>query len=310
MTDKINIVARFITGLLILAGFNSCGDAGNAPGPTDTREKGTIHISADESFKPVLDSEIAVFENQNPGAKIIPHYKPEAECFKDFKVDSIRLVFATRAYSPAEKAYMNDSLKVEVHDMVVAYDAVAVIVHPQSKDTALTMQEIRDILSGSSAKKLQPVFDGLRATSTVRFAMDSVLKGAPLSPAVVAANNSEGVIDYVAKTPNAIGFIGVSWIGNPQDSTQLSYLDKVKVASIENPKFPGKFVTPAQYNIYFRRYPMVRDLVYVIKERHNGLGHGFSNFLTTQSGQLIFNRAYLMPALMDFSIRSATVTDN
>jgi phosphate transport system substrate-binding protein len=187
---------------------------------------------------------------------------------------------------------------------------VAVIVHPQSKDTALTMQEIRDILSGSSAKKLQPVFDGLRATSTVRFAMDSVLKGAPLSPAVVAANNSEGVIDYVAKTPNAIGFIGVSWIGNPQDSTQLSYLDKVKVASIENPKFPGKFVTPAQYNIYFRRYPMVRELVYVIKERHNGLGHGFSNFLTTQSGQLIFNRAYLMPALMDFSIRSATVTDN
>jgi phosphate transport system substrate-binding protein len=126
---------------------------------------------------------------------------------------------------------------------------------------------------------------------------------------VVAANSSEGVIDYVAKTKNAVGFIGVSWIGNPQDSSQLTYLQKVKVASLEHPLVPDRFVTPAQYNIYYRRYPMIRDLVYVLKENHKGLGKGFVNFLTTQRGQLVFNRAFLMPALMDFEIREADITN-
>jgi phosphate transport system substrate-binding protein len=301
-------VSRVIIALGLLFTFNGCGND-DANGPTDTRTSGTIHISADESFKPVLDSQIEVFENQNPGAKIIAHYKPEAECFKDFAVDSIRIVFATRGYSESEKRLMNDSLKVAVSQMVVARDAVAVILHPESTDTVLTMQEISDILTGKSAKKLNPVFDGLKATSTVRFVMDSVLQGQPMSPVVKATNSSTGVIDYVSRNRNAIGFIGVSWIGNPQDSTQLSYVDKIKVASIENPKKPGVFVTPAQYNIYFKKYPMIREVTYVLKERHNGLGHGFANFLTTQSGQLIFNRAYLMPALMDFSVRAATLSE-
>jgi phosphate transport system substrate-binding protein len=301
-------VSRVLIGLGLLFSFYSCGNE-TAGGPTDTRSSGTIHISADESFKPVLDSEIQVFENQHPGAKIIAHYKPEAECFKDFGVDSIRMVFATRGYSPSEKRLMNDSLKVEVTQMVIARDAIAVILHPESADTALTMQEIREILTGKSTRKLNPVFDGLKATSTVRFVMDSVLQGQPLSSIVKATNSSAGVIDFVSRNRNAIGFIGVSWIGNPQDSTQLSYVDKVKVASIENAKKAGVFVTPAQYNIYFRRYPMIRELTYVLKERHSGLGHGFANFLTTQSGQLIFNRAYLMPALMDFSVRAATLSE-
>jgi phosphate transport system substrate-binding protein len=301
-------LARFVICLLVLFGFNSCA-GNNENAPTDTRETGTIHISADESFKPVIDSEIAVFENQHPGAKIIAHYKPEAECLKDLAVDSIRIILATRGYSPNEKAFVQDSLHTDITKTVMAYDAVAVILNPKATDTALTMQDVRDILTGRSAKKLKPVFDGTKATSTVRFVIDSVLKGGSLGPAVQAADSSEGVIDYVAKNVDAIGFIGVSWIGDPQDSTQLSYLSRVKVARIENPKLPGIFVTPAQYNIFYRRYPMVRDLVCLLKERHTGLGHGFSNFLTTQSGQLIFNRAYLMPALMNFSVRGATISE-
>jgi phosphate transport system substrate-binding protein len=307
-TNMVNKVSFFGIGLFILTCFNSCGSNDSA-GPTDTRESGTIHISADESFKPVIDSEIQVFENLHPGAKIIAHYKPEAECLKDMAVDSIRLILATRGYSPNEKTFVQDSLHTDLSKTVMAYDAVAVILNPGAKDTALTMQDIKEILTGKSSKKLKPVFDGLNATSTVRFVIDSVLKGQPLGSSVMAANSSEGVIDHVAKNIDAIGFIGVSWIGNPQDSTQLSYLDRVKVARVENPKQPGIFVTPAQYNIYYRRYPMVRDLVCMLKERHNGLGHGFSNFLTTQSGQLIFNRAYLMPALMDFSVRGATISE-
>ena len=295
-----------IISILLLIGCSS----GNSETETlDTRESGTIHISVDETFKPIIDSQIKVYESSYPEAKIIAHYKPEAECLRDFAVDSIRLIIATRGYSKSEEQFIIDSLKTAPSKMTVAYDAIAVIIHPSSEDSLITMEYIKDILTGKAKKKVIPVFDGLKATSTVRYIIDSVLNGAMLSPEVVAAESSEGVIDYVSKTKDAVGFIGVSWIGNPEDSTHLSFLEKVKVAQVEHPQLPGIFVTPAQYNIFYRRYPMVRDLVYILKERHNGLGHGFSNFLTTQRGQLIFQRAYLMPALMDFQIRGANLQE-
>ena len=42
----------------------------------DTTNSGTIHISVDESFEPVIDSQIQVFEALYPKAKIIAEYKP------------------------------------------------------------------------------------------------------------------------------------------------------------------------------------------------------------------------------------------
>lgn len=297
----------YLATLVLL--FNSCGGSNAASKPLDTINSGVIHISADESFKPVIDSQVQVFESSYPDAKIIVHYKPEAECLKDFAVDSIRMVITTRSYTKNEEQFFTDSMKLEPSSLTVAYDAIAVIVHPQSTDTLFTMDEIKSLLLNQSAKKLLPVFDGIRATSTVRFIIDSVLKGQSLGTHVTAAQSSEEVINYVSNTKNAVGFIGVNWIGNKDDSTQLTYLKKVKVAQIESTGEPGTYVSPAQYNIYYRRYPMVRNLVYVVKEKHDGLGHGFSYFLAGQRGQLIFKRAYLMPAQMQFNVRNANLRE-
>jgi len=269
----------------------------------DNRRRGTIYVSADESFKPIIDEHVKVYESNYPGTKINVDYKPEAECLKDMLIDSIRLVITTRTYHQDEKDFIVDTLRKSPRSMIVARDAIAVIVHPDSPDTLFTMSEIREILTGRYKKKLIPVFDGVKATSTVRFVIDSVLRSDSLTPEAMAARSSEGVIDYVAKTPGVIGFIGVSWIGNPEDSSHLSFLKKVKVASLESTDIPDAYVKAYQANIYIKRYPMVRDLVYILKENHKGLGHGFANFMSGEIGQMIFRRAYLAPAQKNFGIR-------
>jgi phosphate transport system substrate-binding protein len=139
--------------------------------------------------------------------------------------------------------------------------------------------------------------------------LDSVLGNEQLGTNVVAAQSSQGVIDYVSKTPNAIGFIGVSWVGNKGDTMQQSFLRKVRIARLESTDSAGAYVLPVQYLIYTRTYPMVRDLVYVLKEKHIGLGTAFANFLRSQRGQLIFRRAYLQPAIYGFYIRDAELRD-
>ena len=194
----------------------------------DKFDKGTIHISCDESFKPVIDAQVAVYESLYPETNLIVHYKPEAECLRDLMVDSIRMVIATRGISEREKNMIVDSLHIGPEQLRIARDLIAVIVNPASKDSFFSMSEIRDLLAGRLKENLIPVFDGVRATSTVRFMLDSVLRGENFGENVVAAQSSVGVIDYVSKTVNAVGFVGFSWIGNKDDTAQLSYMKKVK----------------------------------------------------------------------------------
>lgn len=302
--------ARFQIICVFIFLISGCGDGISEESP-DRYDFGTIHISADESFKPVIDSQVKVYESSYPDTRIIVHYKPEAQCLRDFAVDSIKMIIATRGYTDAEKAFLEDSMQVVPSKQVIAYDAIAVIVNPGAPDSLFTMEELKQILTGSFKKNLIPVFDGLNATSTIRFIIDSVLNGAALTSKAEAAKNSEEVIDYISRTPGAIGFLGVNWIGNKEDSTQLSFLSKVKLAALESTDKPGAFVKPVQANIYTRRYPMVRDLVYTLKEKHTGLAHGFANFLSGERGQLIFKRAYLVPAQLQFvNVRNASLREN
>lgn len=308
MINRVSRLRHSATLVFLFFIFNGCGNNPEERAP-DTPTRGTIHISVDESFKPVIDSQIKVYESSNPETKIIAHYKTEAECLDDFFNDSIRMIIATRGHSPEEKQIMEDSIKLTPKSLVIAYDAISVIVNPLSPDTLLTMDEVRQILKGKFKKPLVPVFDGLRATSTVRFIIDSVLDGDSLTPNALGAKSSEEVINYVSTHPGSIGFIGVSWIGNKEDSTHLSYLTKVRVVQLESTDTPGSYVYPVQANIYMRRYPMVRDLVYILQERHRGLGTGFSNFLSSQRGQLVFRRAYLVPAQISLNVRKANLRE-
>ena len=289
--------------LATMAGWmSSCNNKADVP-QTDRFDSGILHISCDESFKPVVDAQVQVYQSIYPKTKIIVHYKPEAECINDFGVDSIRMVIATRGASRKENAFIEDTLKLGARSVTVAYDAVAVIVHPQATDSLFTLTELKELISGKSKKNLIPVFDGLKATSTVRFMLDSALGGQTLGKNVVAAESSRGVIDYVGRTPNAVGFLGISWIGNADDTAQLSDLKKVRLARLESTDSVGGFVLPVQYLIYSRTYPLIRDLVYVLKEKHTGLANGFAAFMRSERGQLLFKRSYLFPAVRPFYIR-------
>ncbi len=305
---KLFWLQRLLAIIVLLSAIFSCNGP-NQRSDTDTPEKGTIYISVDESFKPVIDSQIQVFEALFPGAKVVASYKPEAECFKDLAKDSTRMIIVTRGLNEMEEKFYKDSLKYTPTWSKVANDAISLIVNNKSKDTVITMAKLKGILDGTTADKEIAVFDGLSATSTVRYAVDSILKGKPFDPKkVFAAKNSQGVINFVAENTNAIGFVGVSWIGNKEDKTQLSFLKKVKIVEVECLSCENKpYVKPVQANIMLKRYPLVRGLYYILKENYDGLGSGFANFMEYEKGQLIFSRAYLGPAKMNFSVRSATM---
>jgi phosphate transport system substrate-binding protein len=305
-TTHIKQGSIFLSALGIGLLLSGCG---NNKVDQETPTHGTLRISVDESFRPIIDSQIKVFESSFPDVKIIAEYKPEAECFRDLTTDSTRMVIVTRGLSRVEEKFYIDSFHMTPTVGRLAFAAVAVVVNNQAKDSIFTMKDIHAMLDGSD-KQHQPVLDGLSATSTVRYVMDSVLKGQPLGKNITAARSSEGVINYVANNPQAVGFIGVSWIGDQDDANQLSFLKKVNIASLQcETCLGGTYVKPYQANIALLRYPMVRSLYYILKENYNGVGNNFVNFLQFERGQLIFRRAYLVPAKMSFEIRNMQISN-
>ena len=143
--------------MLMMVMISACGSYGPQEDTfTDTPERGTINVSADESFRPVVDALVQVYESNNPGTHIRVTYKPEAECLQDMLDDSTRMIIATRYYSPAEKKLVTDSLQVVMKFMIVARDAIAMIVHPDRTDSMFTRQDIRDILQGKFKENLIP----------------------------------------------------------------------------------------------------------------------------------------------------------
>lgn len=301
-------------GLLLLGAFifllASCRQQ-NKEGPNDSISTGTINISVDESFKPVIEEQIKMFEISYPGAKIIAHYKPEADCIRDMLKDTAtRTIIITRSISPEEENFLRDSLRYTPGSDLVATDAVAVVVNIASTDTLFTLQRLHDQLSGKIHREQTVVFDGLNATSTVRFITDSVLKGAKFDTSVVkAARSSKDVLEYVANNANAIGLIGINWIGNPEEPEQVAMLKRVKLGYVECLVCDSTpFVKPMQASILTRRYPLVRGLYYINKENYHGLGSGFVNFMKNERGQLIFRRAYLGP-VMELGIRNLKLNE-
>ena len=291
--------------LIICVLMMACRD-GNKKNPSaDSPYEGTIKISVDESFRPVIEAQLAMYHATYPNTNIIATYKSEADCFRDLIIDSsVRLAILTKGLSESEELFFKDSLNYSPGWQQVATDAIAIIVHANSKDTLFTQDRLREQLLGKINRNQKMVFDGLNATSTVRFIKDSILKGKDFDTSVVkAAKNTASVIDFISSNENAVGFIGLSWIGNPEDTAQRNLLTKVKIVRVQCEICEGKpFVKPMQASIMNYRYPLVRGLFYINKENFQGLGSGFSSFLKNERGQLIFRRSYLNP-VMDFEIR-------
>jgi phosphate transport system substrate-binding protein len=302
-SNKIIIMRPFLLGCLCLQLFISCN---NAPKKAlDRPNEGLIRISVEESFRPFMEEQLKVFLASNPKAQIEASYKSEIDCFKDLANDSTRMIFVTRGLNKKEQAEYKNSLSFNPNFAILAYNAVAVLVHKSAKDSIFSLDDLSKRLTGKINKEV--VMDGNRLTGIVRFLKDSLAKDVPLGKNVVAANGSKEVINYIATHQDAIGFVGMNWIGDGYDPAQIELRKKVKLGLVECTQCieKGYFSKPSPATISKAQYPLTLPIYYILKENAAGLGTGFLNFLSLERGQLIFKRSFLVPAKMGFKKRNS-----
>jgi len=274
---------------------------------TDTLTEGVIPITVDENLRPIIQEELDVFESLYPKAGIVPTYTNEVDAINLLLKDSVRLAIATRPLSVNEEASLV-SKKFAPRSYKLATDGIALIINNRNSDSLITVSQIKKILTGkainwkdiypgSKLGTIQVVFDN-QNSSTVRFAIDSICKGEPLSEKLSAQKTNPEVIDYVSKTPNAIGVIGVNWLGNHKDTTNLSFKSEVRVMAVtsENEATVENTYKPFQAYLFYGYYPLTRSIFIILNDPRSSLPSGLTTFLTSDKGQRIILKSGLVPA--------------
>lgn len=300
----------------------SCGSKERKDGRTDTTTSGEISFTSDESFSPLMEEFIQIYEGMNRKTKLHPIYTNE--------VDGINMLINKKTYLTitAKRLTQNQIEYMKANGGLpecfpIAYDGMALICNNQNTDSCITVDNVKrillgevknwsDINKGSRLGEIWVCFDNPKS-SAVNFCTDSILGGKPInSPNIFAANDSKDVIDYVEKTPNAIGIIGSNWLNDKRDTTNTTWKKNITVMSVSKLKEATPYNSYKPYQVYLLngRYPFVRTIYALLNDPKRGLPWGFSHYMEMPKGQLIVLKTGLLPVRGEITIRDVVVHDD
>lgn len=294
-----------ILGVLLI--LSACGQMGKKA-TNETPTRGNITISADESFKPIIETEVFTFTHLYDNANITPQYKPEYDVINDFMNDSVKVIVTSKKLSDYQIQYLRDTLVI-ARTTTFAYDALALVTNLNNTDTLLTYNTVKDIFLGKvkSWKDVNPksklgdirvIFDNNKS-GNIRYFKELYSINDSLKGNFFAVNSNPEVIDFVSRNPDALGIISVNWISDKDDSLSMSFTKKVNIIAVSQQYInDGYFYRPHQGFIYDKSYPFVREIYLISRETVAGLGSGFINWACAEQGQRIVLKSGLVPATM------------
>ena len=307
-----------LVGLTLLLGlFLACG---NKPKTDYDYEAAARAFTSDESFFPILDEELEVYNALHAQGDLEPIYTDQEDAIRRLMKKEVWLAFTARSFSKKEM----ESLKANnfmPRVIPIAYDGLAIIVNNNNPDTCITVKDFarvlsgevsqwKDIYPGSKLGEIDVVFDNPKS-STVTWCVDSILGGKPInSKNIGAVNKSAEVIDWVEKHENALGIIGSNWLNDRHDTTNVTFKKNItvmKVSRMDTATVQNSW-RPYQYYIYNGNYPLIRTIYALLNEPRSGVPSGFAHFCRLPKGQLIFLRAGLLPVQANINVRDVNVS--
>jgi phosphate transport system substrate-binding protein len=182
----------------------------------------------------------------------------------------------------------------------IGIDGLAVIVHPENSVTELSLLQLRDLYSGRvidwqalGSDVGEVVLVSREDGSGSRLLFEQRVMGAErVSLTAVVMPTSEDVVSYVAKNPQAIGYVSrghvAQLIAEEDDLPSAGVADEpaIKVLRIE-----GQL--PSRQNLASQTYPLTQPMYLVTKVVPTGRIRQFVDFALSPAGQSIVARYHV-----------------
>ena len=286
---KYSKVFGLVTFVLL---FIMCNQKRQNDSEKETILKGSLEITVDETVKPIVEDQIAVFEGTYYDAKISIKPKSEAELINDLLNQKTKVVITTRDLTQEEK---DKFVKLKINPRVTPFatDAIAFISNKSNNDTLIALKTVIDFMKGIPNSKIKGlVFDNPNS-STVRYMKNLAKVNDIPANGVFSFKTNDEVIKFVSENDGMIGVVGVNWLSQPSAKMQ-NVVHSINVLSVKGLN-SDKYYSPTQNDIAELKYPLARDLFIINCQGYTGLGMGFASFISGDIGQRIVLKSGLMP---------------
>ncbi|MRX40457.1 phosphate ABC transporter substrate-binding protein [Flavobacterium sp. LC2016-23] len=299
-----------VAGLVVFVFlFAMCNQKSKNEGDKETILKGSMEITVDETIKPIVEDQVAVFEGTYYDAKISIKAKSEAELINDLLNQKAKVVVVTRDLTKEERDRFEKS-KINPRVTPFGTDAIAFISNKSNNDTLIALKTVLDFLQGKAEPQIKGlVFDNPNS-STVRYMKEfAKVKDLP-AKGVFSFKTNDEVIKFVSENDGMIGVVGMNWLSQPSPNME-GVLKNINVLSVKGLN-SDKYYSPTQNDLAELKYPLARDLFIINCQGYTGLGMGLASFISGDIGQRIVLKSGLLPVRTPgrkLSIRKEIIKD-
>ena len=166
-------------------------------------------------------------------------------------------------------------------EVIIAYDALAIVVHPTNKVSKLTREQLEGIFTGKIKNWKEVGGDDMKivpyaretSSGTYEFFKESVLKNKNYMNGIMSMPATGAIVQSIGQTKGAIGYVGFAYLSKKMKTIHVSY-DSGK-----------SYIVPTMINATNKTYPIVRPLYYYYDSKSEAKLKPFMNFVLSAKGQ-------------------------
>ena len=246
-------------------------------------------IKGSDTVLPVAQQTAERFMNREPDARVTVTGGGTGVGISALMDNTTDIAMASRPIKFSEKMKAK-AAKRDIDEVIVAYDALAVVVHPSNPVKKLTRRQLEDIFRGKITNWKQVggddrkivVYSRETSSGTYEFLKESVLKNKNYMSSSLSMPATGAIIQSVSQTKGAIGYVGLAYVS-----------PRIKTLSIS---YDGEhYATPTVENATNKTYPIVRPLYYYYDAKNKTQIAPLLEFILSPEGQDIIKKSGYIP---------------
>lgn len=230
------------------------------------KPQGGLTVVGSTSVQPFAEVLAEEYMSHHSQEKIYVQGGGSSAGIQAVRTEAAEVGMSSRALMPDER---------ELISVPIAYDAIAIIVHPTNPLTNLSIDQIKGIFSRrmtnwrEAGGRNHPLTLVTREEgSGTRESFQHFIMGkTEISLAALVQDSNGAIRQVVADDPNAIGYISLGLVNHRVKALQIDGVE----ASVEN--------------IKKRRYQFVRPFLFVFKTQPQGIAKNFLDYILSPEGQ-------------------------
>ena len=237
-------------------------------------------LKGSDTLLPLAQKAAENYSEKNPSAHVTVTGGGSGVGLSSLREGTTDIAMASRRIKFDERVRMQQAGR-PVEELTVAFDALAVIVHPSNPVSRLTREQLEGIFRGKITNWKQVggedrkivVYSRETRSGTYEFFKESVLKHRNYMPAVLSMPATGAIIQSVSQTPGAIGYVGLAYLNPEVKALAVSY------------DGGGSYVAPTFDNARSKSYPIVRPLYFYYTKSNEAAVRPLVDYLTSDEGQ-------------------------